>query len=338
MTITSTRRSGEPRATTDTAGKGAAGDDAGFPQCWYPIALSSDVDSGQVVGVDFLDGRVVCFRSEGGRASVMSAYCRHTGLDLCTADVLGDEIRCPFHYWQYGGDGRCTKIPVSDRIPDDSSLFAFPTAESLGLIWAFNGTEPLYDVPEFPGIDSDTLALRAECLGEMHIPHWLATANSMDFQHLEVVHGVPNTVDLDAIEITDTKIEYDMVWDDPSFGRIEQHIKDFGTNVVSIIGEMAGVRVSQYFAGRPTPGDGTCGYIVASVPKAKHQGVPEDVVEGQLEMALAYAKGLIADDQRILPGIRFKADRLLTADRGLSRFLRYVDRYARAHPSSQYIT
>ncbi|HEX6311437.1 MAG TPA: Rieske 2Fe-2S domain-containing protein [Acidimicrobiia bacterium] len=309
-----------------------------FPQCWYPIALSREVAPGTVAGADFLDGRVVCYRGEHGRARVLSAYCRHTGLDLCTADVIGDEIRCPFHYWQFGEDGRCTKIPVSDRIPEDSSLFAFPTAESLGLVWAFNGTEPLYDVPSFPGIDSDTLAVRAECRGEMHIPHWLATANSMDFQHLEVVHGVPNTVDLDAIEITDTSIEYDMVWDDPDFGRIEQHIKDFGTNVVSIIGTMAGVRVAQFFAGRPTPGDGTVGYLVVSVPRAEHQGVTEDAVRAQLEMAFAYGKGLIDDDQRILPGIRFKADRLVPADRGLSRFLRYVDRYPRAHPSERFIT
>ena len=160
----------------------------------------------------------------------------------------------------------------------------------------------------------------------------------MDFQHLEVVHGIPSTVDVDDIEITDTKIEYDMVWDDPNFGRIEQHIKDFGTNVVSIIGEMAGVKVAQFFAGRPTPGDGAFGYIVVSVPKAEIQGVGTDVVDAQLEMALAYAKGLIADDQRILPGIRFKADRLLPADRALSRFLRYIDKYPRAHPSSRYIT
>ena len=337
MTITSARRSG-PEAGLEAATATVPATATGFPQCWYPMALSSDIEPGEVVGVDFLDGRAICFRGESGQASVLSAYCRHTGLDLCTADVLGEEIRCPFHYWQYGGDGSCTKIPVSDRIPEDSSLFAFPTAESLGVVWAFNGTEPLYDVPEFPGVASDTLALRAECLGEMHIPHWLATANSMDFQHLEVVHGVPNTVDLDSIEITETKIEYDMVWDDPTFGRIEQHIKDFGTNVVSIVGEMAGVRVAQYFAGRPTPGDGTYGYIVVTVPKAELQGVAEEVVEGQLGMAMEYGKGLIADDQRILPGIRFKADRLVTADRGLSRFLRYVDRYPRAHPSSQYIT
>src|SRR5436189_185947 len=80
-------------------------------------------------------------------ASVLSAYCRHLGTDLARGDVIGDDIRCGFHYWQFGEDGRCSHIPVCDRIPDDAGLFKFPTAESLGLIWAFNGTEATYDVP-----------------------------------------------------------------------------------------------------------------------------------------------------------------------------------------------
>jgi nitrite reductase/ring-hydroxylating ferredoxin subunit len=328
MTLTtSPRRSQTPTGTED-----------GFPQCWYPIATSEEVTPGSVVGADFLDGRVICYRGATGEATVLSAYCRHTGLDLCHGEVVGDDIRCPFHYWQFGPDGKCRGIPVSDRIPEDSSLFRFPTAESLGLIWAFNGEEPLYDVPTFPGIDSDTLAVRVQELGELGIAHWLATANSMDFQHLEVVHGVANSADVDAIEITDTKIEYDMVWEDPNFGRIEQHIKDFGTNVVSIVGVMAGVRVAQYFAGRPTPGDGSVGYVVVAVPRPEVQGVDPATVDAQLTMAMDYGTGLIADDLRILPGIRFKADRLLPADRALSRFIRYVERYPRAHPSARFIT
>ena len=96
----------------------------GFDQCWYPIALSSEVAAGQVVGADFLDGRVVCFRGDDGVASVVSAYCRHLGTDLTQGEVVGNELRCNFHYWCYDRAGGCTKIPASDRIPEDSSLFA----------------------------------------------------------------------------------------------------------------------------------------------------------------------------------------------------------------------
>jgi nitrite reductase/ring-hydroxylating ferredoxin subunit len=314
----------------------------GFAQCWYPIACSSDVGPGEVLGVDFLDGRVVCFRGANGRATVLSAYCRHLGTDLSRGTVVGDELRCDFHFWCYGQDGRCSGIPVAERIPDDSSLFAYPTAESVGLIWAFNGTEPLYEVPRFPLGEPSELALRIGDLGVLPFPTFLGTANSMDMQHLEVVHGVPNEVDVDAIDVGDTSIEYDMVWHDPTFGRVEQHIKDFGINVVTVTGELAGVRVGMFFAGRPvpgpTPGGHTHGYNVVSVPSAQMQGVAPDEVERQLDMGYDYSRGLIADDEAVLRGMHFRVDRLVPADRALARYFRYVDGFPRAHPGAAHIS
>jgi phenylpropionate dioxygenase-like ring-hydroxylating dioxygenase large terminal subunit len=320
----------ETTADAETAGV--------FPQCWYPVALSSEVDRGQVVGKELLGGKVICYRGANGNATVLSAYCRHLGTDLTHGEVVGDNIRCGFHYWEYGQDGRCAHIPVSDRIPDDSSLFDFPTAESLGLVWAFNGEEPTYDVPTFPNIDVTTLEVRTGEIGPMPFPHWLATANSMDMQHLEVVHGVPNDVDLDTIDVGPNHIEYDMVWHDPNFGRIAQHIKDFGSNVVMIMGTMAGMELSQFFAGRPTTEDESFGYITVAVPKAEVQGVDTDAVQQQLDMAEGYARGLIADDQRILQGVRFRVDTLVPADRALSKWLRYLDEIPRANPAAELIT
>src|SRR6266545_3650739 len=298
---------GEPMTTTEAArtprANGAGVDDHGFPQCWYPIAMSSELDRGQVVGREFLGGRVICYRGANGRATVLSAYCRHLGTDLTQGEVVGDNIRCGFHYWEYGQDGRCARIPASDRIPDDSALFEVRTGE----------------------------------IGHMPFPHWLATANSMDMQHLEVVHGVPNEVDLDTIDVGPNHIEYDMVWHDPNFGRIEQHIKDFGSNVVMITGTMAGMELSQFFAGRPTTQDESFGYITVAVPKAEVQGVDDQTVQQQLDLAEGYARGLIADDQRILQGMRFRVDTLVPADRALSRWLRYLDQIPKANPAAKLI-
>jgi nitrite reductase/ring-hydroxylating ferredoxin subunit len=339
MTATTTTRTPtEPASGLAALSTYGAG---GFAQCWYPIALSSEIAPGKVVGRDFLDGRVVCFRGDNGVATVLSAYCRHLGTDLAQGEVIGNELRCGFHYWCYGQQGDCTRIPVSDRIPEDSSLFAYPTAESCGLIWAFNGERPTYDVPRFPIGEPSELALRVDDIGVLPFPTFMGTMNSMDMQHLEVVHGVPNEVDLDTIEIHESGIRYDMVWHDPNFGRVEQHIEDFGTNVVTVTGELAGVRVGMFFAGRPVPGDTpgghTHGYNIASVPNAELQGVEPDVVEQQLDMAFSYARGLIADDEQVLRGVHFRVDKLVPADRALTRFFRYVEQFPRAHPGADRI-
>jgi hypothetical protein len=105
-----------------------------------------------------------------------------------------------------------------------------------------------------------------------------------------------------------------------------------------IMGTMAGMELSQFFAGRPVNHDESFGYITVAVPKAEVQGVDDDAVHQQLDLAEGYARGLIADDQRVLQGVRFKVDKLVPADRALSRWLRYLDQMPKANPAKQLIT
>ena len=90
------------------------GDNGLFSESWFPICLSRDLTPGKILGVDFLDGRVVAYRGVNGEARVMSAYCAHVGADLSVGDIQGDEIRCAFHHWRYNGNGVCVATKVGD--------------------------------------------------------------------------------------------------------------------------------------------------------------------------------------------------------------------------------
>src|SRR5436190_7898752 len=48
--------------------------EGGFSASWFPVALSSEVLQGAVVGKDFLHGRVVVYRGPDGVPLVRSAY------------------------------------------------------------------------------------------------------------------------------------------------------------------------------------------------------------------------------------------------------------------------
>jgi phenylpropionate dioxygenase-like ring-hydroxylating dioxygenase large terminal subunit len=304
----------------------------GYDQSWYPIGFSREVGVGQAVGREFLDGRVVAYRGESGRVSVLSAYCRHLGADLSLGTVIGDDLRCAFHHWQYGSDGACTRIPVSDRVPPDATLFRFPCAEAWDLVWVFNGAEPLFDVPNFP-VSPPGLVFRTVQACELPVDPWMLLTNSVDFQHLRVLHGLRIECDPKTIAFRGHSVEYDVVFEDPNLGVFEQHVKVFGTNTITLSGKMAGADLLTMFSGVPLPGGRTRGWVVT----ATSGDASEAEVAARLAACEAFFLGLIAEDDPIMETIRFREDTLLAADQALARFLAYVRGYPRAHPSAEFI-
>ncbi len=142
------------------------GENGLFSETWFPICLSREIPAGKILGVDFLDGRVVAYRGANGEARVMSAYCAHVGADLSVGDIQGDTIRCAFHHWQYDGNGVCIATKVGDPPPKAACLFKFPTCEKYGIVFAYNGEHPRFEVPDFPYPNSD-LALNASVLPDV---------------------------------------------------------------------------------------------------------------------------------------------------------------------------
>src|SRR5260370_25690403 len=123
-----------PRTHGTRAPRQRAKKPAGFHQAWYAIARSGEVGNGEVIGGDFLDGRAIVYRGENGEAVVMNAFCRHLGADLSMGKVIGNDIRCGFHHWQYGPHGRCTKIPASEKIPKAARMVKYTTPAKWGFI------------------------------------------------------------------------------------------------------------------------------------------------------------------------------------------------------------
>ena len=225
-----------PRAHGARTSKSRDKKPAGFHQSWYAIARSDEVRAGEVIGRDFLDGRAIAYRGENGQAVVMNAYCRHLGADLSMGKVFGNDIRCAFHHWQYGPDGACTKIPASEKIPKAARMFKYPTVEKWGLIWAFNGATPLFDVPEFVDYAEPDLDLRTAEAFDLPVEPWVPFTNSMDFQHLRVLHGLKIECDPDAIDVGDYRIQYDVRFEDPNLGVFDQRIRVTGTNTIALAG------------------------------------------------------------------------------------------------------
>jgi nitrite reductase/ring-hydroxylating ferredoxin subunit len=132
--------------------------------------------------------RLVAFRSESGKVSVLDARCAHLGTDLGRGCVIGESIRCPYHHWEFGLDGRCSRIPASADIPAFARQRVFPTAQRHGYLFVFNDREPNFPLPFYQGVTPDELLCSRPDSVVLDCPWYMIGANAFDLQHFRASH------------------------------------------------------------------------------------------------------------------------------------------------------
>ncbi len=315
------------------------GQDGLFFQTWYPICLSSEIPAGTILGCDFLDGKVVAYRTESGRAHVVSAYCPHIGADLSVGSVIGDNLRCAFHHWEYDETGVCTKTGIGDTPPKAACLFHFPTLEKYGVIWAFNGDAPHWKMPDFE-IPHEDLHFRV-----IRVPHiyncdgWIFCCNTPDMQHIKVVHKIKFTHDdpHTLVEWLPDGFDYRFTADHQGAISINWQIGIRGTSFFRLQGTYDGWwlgSITGHSCPRPNQHEV---FLILAVERG--DGSPEAMIEAEkrLDIAQALLERTVDEDRDILNTIHYQAGTLTKGDRTLSQFFDYLRAYPRAHPSAQYI-
>jgi phenylpropionate dioxygenase-like ring-hydroxylating dioxygenase large terminal subunit len=307
-----------------------------FHQCWYPVALSSEVPAGALVGAPFLDGKVVVFRTSDDAVHVMSAYCRHLGADLSVGSIADDRLQCAFHCWRYDVTGACVEIPAGDTPPPRARLFVYPVAESLGIIWAFNAEEPLHPPPNFGCAEADLVIDAYRNPVTMPIDSSVVFLNSFDLQHFRVVHKLKIEVDPDRFKEEDHTLTYQAKIVAAEFGEIMQNRKLWGVNTVTIESDRSGRPLYLMHSLCPTSQKSTQGFLVNATSKDASSSSSVRVEE-VLRAAREYSLRLIAEDAPIFETIKFRRDCMTASDRILAYGIQYVMRYPRAHPGREMI-
>jgi nitrite reductase/ring-hydroxylating ferredoxin subunit len=304
-----------------------------FSQSWFPICLSSDISRGEVAGFDFLDGRVIVMRSADGAAQVLSAYCPHLGADLSVGKVVDDTIRCAFHHWHYDCTGRCVRTAAGDPPPPTARLFRFPTRERYGLVFAFNGEAPLFELPGFH-LPDDELLWHTECFPEdFPVDPWVICCNTPDVQHIRVLHHIEfDSPDPGAsAEWTDYSMVYGFTGRHASGEAIGFKVGIYGTTIFYQSASIEG-RWFGFLSPLGIPRAGTTrGYLVLAVRK------DEPGAEAHLEAMLDLERRVLCEDLPVLRTVHFRPGALTASDRTLARFLQFLTRYPRAHPAGEFI-
>lgn len=123
---------------------------------WWPVLLSDDLlDKGRSCTprrVQIMGENLVAFRGEDGVVQLIAERCPHRGASMALGVVEDCGIRCLFHGWKMGGDGRVLDAPNVEAGKDGSNLLknlkvrSYSAMEAGGIIWVYIG-EP-EDRPE----------------------------------------------------------------------------------------------------------------------------------------------------------------------------------------------
>lgn len=156
---------------------------------WYILALESEVPATEPIRRVLYDQAYVLFRDADGDVKALLDRCPHRGAQLSKGKVNDGNLVCPYHGWNFNGEGRLTSVP-SDG-PNLSTeterkmkcLVAPPVAIQDGCVWIWP-----HESSATPSLPS----WRFPYAGEKHVKSYFMIT---DFDN-ETDHLVQNFMDV----------------------------------------------------------------------------------------------------------------------------------------------
>ena len=181
---------------------------------WHPVARSTQIAAGAMLAADLLETRVLLWRDASGALHAWEDRCPHRGTRLSMGTLQDDTVRCPYHGWRFGSDGRCQHIPALPDAPLKAQASVYHAQERYGLAWVCLGTPAHAAPPAFPEFADS--ALRKVWCGpyEVHSSAPRIVENFLDMAHFAFVHegilGDPQQPVIPAYTVD--------AFDDPDYG------------------------------------------------------------------------------------------------------------------------
>ncbi|MDO9402946.1 MAG: aromatic ring-hydroxylating dioxygenase subunit alpha [Polaromonas sp.] len=159
---------------------------------WQPFAAASELDKNWTRRVRLLGEDLVLFRDRQGRRGLIAEQCPHRRASFAHGIPTQDGIRCPYHGWEFNGQGKCLNQPNEIDNPafrEKVTTPAYPVQELGGLLFAYMG--PPDKQPLLPRFDGFVAKGTIRMMGRAILPiNWLQIMeNSVDPIHTEWLHG-----------------------------------------------------------------------------------------------------------------------------------------------------
>ena len=161
---------------------------------WHPVAAVSEFDGKATKPVRLMGEDLVLYKDLSGNYGLVDRQCPHRRADMMFGIPEDCGLRCSYHGWMFGADGKCLEQPFEDIAAPDSgfrdriSIKAYPVQVLAGMLWAYMGPLP---APLVPNWEPFTWANGFAQVVITEIPcNWMQIQeNSIDPVHFEWQHS-----------------------------------------------------------------------------------------------------------------------------------------------------
>jgi phenylpropionate dioxygenase-like ring-hydroxylating dioxygenase large terminal subunit len=167
-----------------------------FPTGWFIVGFASDLAAGQVKRMHYFGEELVMFRTASGVVNVLDAYCLHLGANMGVGGTVdGEHIVCPWHGWQWRGDGTNALIPYSKiGCKQNVRVKTYPCQEWYGFIVVWHerhGRAPYWRPPVLPDLEGGEhypLHPHSRMVNRVKVHAQMIIENAADPYHVQFVH------------------------------------------------------------------------------------------------------------------------------------------------------
>jgi nitrite reductase/ring-hydroxylating ferredoxin subunit len=163
-------------------------------QFWFPLVPSDEVPGpgSRPLRMKLLGEQLILFRNSEGVIGLVSEFCPHRSASLYFARNESSGLRCVYHGWLIGTDGKCLDMPnepVGASFKEKVRQPWYPCREVNGTVWTYMG--PREEPPPLP--DFGLISLPADQKGfrlTVRDCNWMqALEGDLDLSHGAYLHS-----------------------------------------------------------------------------------------------------------------------------------------------------
>ena len=159
----------------------------GSSDYWLVACTSKELKT-KPLACEILSTLIVLFRV-GNNINALVDRCPHRNVPLSEGRIINGNIECPYHGWQFNGQGKCQKIPglCAEILETNHDATAIETTEKYGFIWVKLSEYPnvIYYAPFTENKNYHSFTWQTEALGSLVN----ILENFLDGAHTHFIHS-----------------------------------------------------------------------------------------------------------------------------------------------------